>query len=260
MDSGKKEFRFPCFKLSVIFRFDFDVFLSIFPLMLQNIRRSFLAISFWSVIYVSIILMHLGWYLFHFLRFTIPFTSFHVLRGLSLLSFKVSSVIVFFVFFLDVYDSISVFLNALNSSRSSSFLTGSLALKYFWFNLFFWSMFLIISWHIKGLFCSLVSLFFIFISRICISRRTWINIKSISREVSVFSSSIFKISCQLFCSSFLKASWLNALRLLLKRNCLLIVVFLCDLFSVYQKLYQMIWYWTNKDTSYWILIGVRVFE
>ena len=198
MDSGKKEFRFPCFKLSVIFRFDFDVFLSIFPLMLQNIRRSFLAISFWSVIYVSIILMHFGWYLFHFLRFTIPFTSFHVLRGLSLLSFKVSSVIVFFVFFLDVYDSISVFLNALNSSCSSSFLTGSLPLKYFWFNLFFWSMFLRISWHIKGLFCSLVSLFFIFISGTCISRRTWINIKSISKKYLYFHPLFSKFHANFF--------------------------------------------------------------
>ena len=90
-------------------------------------------------------------------------------------------------------------------------------------------MFLRISWIIHGLFCSLVSLLVIFISGIYLSRRVWIKFRKISREVSGFSSSVFKISSQFICSSFLKAWWLNTLRFLLKRIYLLIVVVLCDL-------------------------------
>ena len=91
-----------------------------------------------------------------------------------------------------------------------------------------------ISWLIHGLFCSLVSLLVIFINGICLSRRVWIKFRKMSTQVSGFSSSVFKISCQFICSSFLKAWWLNTLRLLLKRICLLIVVVLCDLL-VYTK-------------------------
>ena len=117
----------------------------------------------------------------------------------------------------------------MNSSCSCYFLAGSLALQNSWYNLFFLFMFLRISWLIHGLFCSLVYLLVILISRICLSRRVWIKFRKISWEVSGFSSSVFKISCQFICSSFLKAWWLNTLRLLLKRICLLIVVVLCDL-------------------------------